>query len=270
MKRTSFPFGRIWRRKGQSGIGLALGGGAARGFAHVGVIVALNRANIPISVVTGTSVGALIGAIYAMNGDAAYILRHSRNISPFTVAGPHFPIRSFVSAWPLELFLRRHLQTKTMKDLAIPFAAVTTDIRTGKCVVLSDPDLDVVTAVLASTAFPGIYPAVKVGSQLLFDGCPVCNVPVSAALELGARQVIAVDIIPSCEFIEPENAIALGDRGLDILLRNSVIEEKKKADVVLEPLGQWSSSLDFSTRQALMKYGEESVFSRINDIKKLL
>jgi NTE family protein len=178
-------------------IGLALGSGGARGAAHTGVLNVLDREAIPISFVSGSSIGALVGAAYAVGLPVEQVERE------WLVTDVHRLFRSFLPTFPraglssgseLRKILTDVLGDERIEDLPIPYAAVACDIDTGETVVLREGPL--VDAVRASTAIPGIFHPVRWGDRLLIDGGLVDPVPVRTCRDLGAEFVIAVDITP--------------------------------------------------------------------------
>ena len=177
-------------------IALVLGGGAARGFAHVGVIRVLEQEQVPIDMIVGTSVGSLIGAIYAYDVNSFEL-----EWSAFTLERDDvfdYDLRTVLSGMgaakgdKLEEFVRAKVPTVNIEDLKIPFAAVATDLNRGARVVLDRGP--VARAVRASCAIPGVFPPVEHQGSLLVDGGVLDNIPASVARERGADIVIAVDI----------------------------------------------------------------------------
>ena len=180
---------------GKMKVGLALGSGAARGLAHIGVIKCLREEGIPIDCVSGSSAGALVGAFLAagkfdvLDAFAASLTgwESLKLVDPMLI-----PKGGIVEGKRVEKFFRDRLGDVMIENLPIPFACVSTDYLTGKEVVLNRGDL--VTAVRASISIPGIFKPVPYGSMLLIDGGVVNPVPVSVARDLGADIVIAVDV----------------------------------------------------------------------------
>ena len=175
-------------------IGLALGSGSARGWAHIGVIQALSEAGIRVDCVAGTSIGAMVGAVYAsgkidelekivLQFDWKHILHF------FDIV---FPKSGLIDGMKVADFIRSHVEEKNIEELPIPFRAVTTDLTTGHEVVIQDGD--VIEAVRASISFPGIFTPVRKNGKILVDGGMVNPVPVSVVREMGADFVIAVDL----------------------------------------------------------------------------
>ena len=173
-------------------IGLALGGGAVRGAAHIGVLDALDRAGLEPAIITGTSAGALVGALYAAGtspseiGKLAQTLRWARLIRPARTR------RALFETGRLATFLDGVLGARDFDALTRPFAAVACELTTGRPVVLRDGP--VASAVLASAAIPGVFPPVERDGHLLVDGSVVDMVPAALAREMGADIVVAVDV----------------------------------------------------------------------------
>ena len=282
-------------------IGLALGGGAARAFSHIGVLAGLTRHGIPVDIVTGTSMGAIIGAMYATLPDVNAIKsRFSAYIdsAEFGESGFNFfkELDSHDEGFLAEMgrLARRGvfnalMVTKTalvnektaessyaflIDDLSvaetrIPFAAVALDLRSGEPVVLNQGRLrDVITA---SCAMPGVLNPVELSGRLLVDGGWAETVPIRAARQLGADFIIAVDVGSSLgPFSTPRNALDVIARA-DSLARNALSKEQlKTADVVLSPRNVVSHWADFSTFAHAVERGEEEVERRLGDLQRAL
>lgn len=181
-------------------IGLALGGGGARGYAHLGVLKALHQANIPVAVIAGTSMGAVVGAAYAAGRPIEELVEmalemHWRRL--FSLADLTLPRQGVLAGNRLEEYFNTLTKGKTFDQLDVPLTIVAADIATGKPVHLNSGP--VAPAVRASMAVPGIFCPVKVGQRLLVDGSIATPVPVAAALEAGATAVLAVDVCSSVD-----------------------------------------------------------------------
>lgn len=184
---------RILRKKCR--IGLALGGGAARGWAHVGVLQALEEAGLKVACVAGTSAGALVGAVYASGR-----LREFEDLSEqmdwkkvlYFFSDISFARAGLVDGEKVCKMIRKYTSGRNIEDLPLPFQAVAADIMTGEEVVLDRGEI--IDAVRASIAFPGIFTPVKIQNRLLVDGGIVNPVPVRVVREMGADFVIAVDL----------------------------------------------------------------------------
>jgi NTE family protein len=176
-------------------LGLALGGGAVRGAAHVGVLAVLEREGIQPDVVAGVSAGAIVGAGIAAGVSAADLLESFRGASWFQIAIPAWRSRlSMLDSAPLGALIEKVTSATDFKDLRLPFAVVACDLLTGDRVVIDAGPLR--EAVVASSAVPGIFEPVRRGGRLLVDGGLVGNIPVRAARDLGADYVLGVDIMP--------------------------------------------------------------------------
>ena len=181
-------------------IGLALGSGAARGFAHIGVLKVLDEEKIPIDFIAGTSIGAFIGAIYASGvsakdmEDLVLNLDRRKTTSFFT---PTIPYSGLVEGRRITEFLKSIIGNPNIEDLNIPFAAIATDVMSGREVIMTKGSA--VEAVRASISIPGIFTPSKYNGNFLVDGGLVNPVPVNCVRDMGADFVIAVNILPSPE-----------------------------------------------------------------------
>ncbi len=286
-----------WRLK----VGLALGGGAARGLAHVGVLRALLREGIPLDVITGTSMGAIVGGAYAAGGDIAGVehalrtllasesfqktrvafLRETKSqrggllysVSRFVRQGIVYGMStmrsSFLSAEQFAANMRAIVPDARIEDLSVRFAAVAVDLEAGREVVLSRGSLR--DAVAASAAIPGILPPRRVNGRLLIDGGWVDKVPVLPAFRLGADVVIAVDI--SAELDDPKAY----RRGIDVFLRANSIKDamlvgllRRMADVVVQPAVRRVHWADFEKFDFCIAAGDRAVVEALPAIRDLL
>ena len=270
---------------------LALGGGAARGLAHFGVIKVLEEAGIPIDMVAGTSLGALVGALYAANPDASRLMeqvisylrsfraRHtylefihkiedkSEGDRPLfadmanLVRKGYFWSRTatkpaFITDREYRRFIYPLLPDYRIEKLQIPFCCIATDIMSGARVVCRQGSIR--HAVSASCALPGIFPPVADGERLLVDGGWVERVPVVAAREMGADLVIAVDVSASLPTFS-------GGSGLDIIMRANAVTrvhlndvQIEGADVIMHPAVGNRHWADFSRPEEMYQKGEEA------------
>jgi NTE family protein len=280
-------------------VGLALGGGAARAFSHIGVLAGLKKHGIPIDIVTGTSMGAIIGAMYATQPDvdaiktrfAAYIDSDEFDDSGFNFFKELDSHDEGILAEMGKLARRgvfnALMVTKTalvnektaassyaylIDDLSVeqtrlPFAAVALDLWSGEPVVLNQGRLRDVIA--ASCAMPGVLNPVELEGQLLVDGGWAETVPIRAARQLGADFVIAVDVGDSIRaFEEPRNALDVIARA-DALARHALNKEQLKgADVILSPQNTVTHWADFSMSAEAIDCGEEEVEQQISAVKQ--
>jgi NTE family protein len=179
-------------------IGLALGSGAARGLAHIGVLKVLEEEGIGIDVIAGTSIGAFIGALYAAGVSVAQMEEVALNVDWRRLArliDPTFPSAGLIDGKKVSLFMSELLPVRTFEELQIPLAVIATDLETGEPLIIKKGQL--LKALQAAVAFPGIFPPIRFGDRFLIDG-GLCNpVPGDVALDLGAEVVIGVCAIPA-------------------------------------------------------------------------
>jgi len=199
-------------------VGLALGGGVARGLAHIGVLTVLERAAIPIDCVAGTSAGSLMGAAYCAGLGLDRIREEAARLRWHHIASPAWPTRGLVSFDKLERWIINQAGDITFADLKIPFAAAATDMQTGEPVVLREGRL--APAVRASCSFPGLVTPIELNGRLLGDGFISDSIPVSALRAMGADYVIGVDILPPA--IRPHlGALGYAIAGIEIMAQKA-------------------------------------------------
>ncbi len=179
-------------------VGLALGSGAARGFAHIGVLKALKESNIPIDLIAGSSMGAIVGACYAKNGDIADLEEIVLNLDwkqLAQLADPNLALlfKGVIHGKKVKELLKVIIGDVKFKDLKIPLAVVATDVNTGEEIVIKNGS--VIEAVRASISIPAIFMPVKFENRFLIDGGIVNPVPVKVAKDMGAEYIIACNVI---------------------------------------------------------------------------
>ncbi len=252
-------------------IGLALSGGAARGFAHLGVIKALVENDIPVDCIAGTSAGSITGACFASGLSVQRIIEIGRNMTWYRTSGFSYSAKGFLSNTALGDFLSKNLPHKNFEDLPIPFAAVACDLETGEEIVLKDKG-DLVTAIRASCAIPGIFVPVEIDGKRLFDGGVVANVPTKAVKKLGAEIVIAVDVLASgaSYWGTPSTLIGIFFQSTMLLLRAASRAHHYRADVVIIPKISHIRPDEIGKMDELVKLGEESALEKIDEIKQLI
>jgi NTE family protein len=241
-------------------IGLALGGGAARGFAHIGVIKALEARNVQVDLVAGTSAGSVIAALYAsgMNGIAINKLALTMDEASISDWAMPFRARGILQGVALQNYLNKTLDNRPIEKMAKPLGIVATDLKNGQPILFQRGNTGI--AVRASCSVPSIFEPVKIGGHEYVDGGLVSPVPAAFAHKMGADFVIAVDISS-----RPENALT--SSSFDVLMQTFTImgqtikayELDKYADAVIRPNLAAMSSSDFSQRNASILAGEEAV-----------
>src|SRR5271168_862311 len=176
----------------RTGLALAFGGGFARGFAHLGVLQVLEQNHIPISHIAGTSVGSILGAAYASGAPLARIIATCRTLRFRDIARWRVSRLGLASNQRLGGLIERVFEARQFEDLRIPMAVVATDLASGDPVVFTQGNL--VDAIRASCAFPGLFQPVEIGTRCLADGGLVAPVPTRAARELGASHVVGISV----------------------------------------------------------------------------
>jgi NTE family protein len=246
-------------------------GGAARGFAHIGVIKALEARNIQVDLVAGTSAGSVVGALYAsgMNGFALNKLALNMDEASISDWAMPFRTRGFLQGVALQNYLNTTLNNRPIEKMAKPLGVVATDLRTGQPILFQRGNTGI--AVRASCSVPSIFEPVKMGGHEYVDGGLVSPVPASFARKMGADFVIAVDISQ-----RPESGLTASS--FDVLMQTFTImgqtiktyELEKYADIVIRPNLAAMSGSDFSQRNAAILAGEEAVAKMIPELQRKL
>ncbi len=257
-----------WLEKARPRIGLVLGAGSARGLAHIGVLQVLSEQGIPFDFIVGSSMGALIGAIYASGADLGLLAKLAVNLNFNALLDVGVPRMGFINGRKIEEFIHLLTKGKTFEELSPSLAVVATDILAGETVVLNQGIVS--RAVRASIAIPGVFTPVEYEGRLLVDGAVTARLPIEVAREMGADVVIAVDVI-FAEARQPtiRNAIHVILASIELLERQIFTGMiKHQADVLVQPrLGHVSSS-GFDRAEECIQRGREAVLERLDDIKR--
>ena len=261
---TALSSGELANRKR---VGLALSGGAARGLAHVGVLRVLERERVPVDYIAGTSAGSLVGAAYAagLRGDRLEQLALEARWR--RLARPTWSRYGLVSFAKLESWLVGIIGDLTFADLAVPCAAVATDLETGQPVILSEGR--VAPAVRASCSVPGIVPPLELDGRMLTDGGVSNNLPISVVRDMGADIVIAVDLmIPLGR--RPAGLMEVGVASIRYLIARAG-DSPATADLYIGiPLWGIGSLVRLSAGKWLMAVGRQAAEQVMPDIKAAL
>ena len=242
-------------------LGLALGGGAARGFAHVGVIQVLEQNGIRPDLVAGTSAGSLVAALYASGLSGAELERAALSMEEATLTDWTLPIngRGVLKGESLARYVRQAVGGRLIEQMTVPLGILATDLGNGQGTLFRRGDTAL--AVRASSAVPGVFTPVSIGGREFVDGGLVAPVPVSQARAMGAEVVLAVDISS-----DPEGNNASGL--LQVLLQTTAImgqsinrHELKAAEVVVRPALSGVGSADFSARQRSIAAGRAAMLA---------
>ncbi len=237
-------------------VGLALGGGAARGFAHIGVIQVLEEAGIQVDLVVGTSAGSVVAALYASGNGGVALSKLADGMDESTLTDWAFPGRGLIRGEALAKYIRDHVGGKSIEQMRIPLGIVATDLDTGAPILFRRGDPGV--AVRASSAVPAMFQPVQIGKREYVDGGLVSPVPVRFAREMGADVVIAVDITALPDGNATGDAMRVLLQTFSIMGRSINQFELRDADVVLTPLLGGVSSADFASRKRSIAAGREA------------
>ncbi len=241
-----------------TGVVLALGGGAARGIAHIGALKVLAEERIPVRAVAGTSVGAVVGAALAAGRDWRWMLDEARRLRWADLVQPAVPRMGLLATERLERYLECTLGVKRFEDLLIPFAAVAVDVSAGEEVVLRSGDL--ARAIRASCSVPGIFEPVVVGDRLLVDGGLLNDVPADVARSLADGPVFAVKLNGgSREPVRPRTIFDVISASLAIVALHGIQRGLAAADLVAAPELGHASYRNLSKVDELVAAGERSV-----------
>lgn len=238
-------------------IALVLGGGGARGFAHIGVLRVLEQEKIPIDLIVGTSVGSLIGALYAAQPNSFELEWTAFRIEKDDLFD--FSIFSAttgaVKGEAVKDFMRRNSSQQKIEDFAVPFVAIATDLNTGKRVEIDRGS--VVDAVRASVSIPGIFSPAVINGRSYVDGGVVANLAVDVARKRGADIIIAVNITEQVANYDVTDVVGIIMQSINIMMSEMAATQLRDADVVIAPPIGGVGTLDFSQKKLCVKAGIE-------------
>jgi NTE family protein len=242
-------------------LGLALGGGAAKGFAHVGVIAVLEEAGLRPSYVVGTSAGSVVGALYASGKTGVQLQQAALQIEEVALTDWMVPIvnRGLFRGEALARYVNEAVGGRLLEDMRIPFGVVAADLGNGQAVLFRRGDTG--TAVRASSAVPGVFQPVRISGRDYVDGGLVAPVPVQFARQMGAELVIAVDISDAPEGQAAEGTFQILLQTFNIMGKSINQHELKQADLVVRPSLVGLRSADFSARQRAIESGRTAMLA---------
>jgi Predicted esterase of the alpha-beta hydrolase superfamily len=249
-------------------VGLVLGAGGARGLAHIGVIQVLQEHKIPVDVVTGSSMGALVGALYATGCDMYLLGKLAETLDMSILWDVRLPRLGFIAGKRVQEFVRLLTKGKNFEDLAIPLGIVATDVINRECVVFKEGP--VYEAVRASIAFPGVFTPVRKEDRLLVDGGVTERLPIKLARELGATRVIAVDVT----FADARKTRVR--TALDVVMGSIEILEEQifrhitlpQVDILVQPHTSHIGTGEFDRAEECIRLGREAALEKIDEIKQ--
>jgi NTE family protein len=253
----------------RAGVGLALGGGFARGFAHLGVLKVLQQHEIKVSHIAGSSVGSILGAAYASGAPLERIIEACRTLRFRDIARWRVSRLGLASNQRLSQLIERVFGSRQFEDMRIPLAVVATDLSSGEPVVFTQGNL--VDAIRASCAFPGLFEPVEIGTRCLADGGLVAPVPTQAARSLGARVVIGISVgLQDGHRGVPTNIFQVVSRAVGAAQKHQLELWERHANLVLRPDVQSLAWDDFARADEAIEAGAEAARRALPRIEKLL
>lgn len=253
-------------------VGLALSGGAARGFAHLGVLKVFREHNIPIDFIAGTSAGSFAGGAYASGMSIENIIELGKEISWYRMSKLSFSAKGLISNKPIADMIHNKFPHDKFEDLMIPYAAVATNLETGKEAVFKDKG-DIGFAICASCAIPGIFaPLIDADGNQFIDGGVVANVPTKAVREMGADIVIAVDVLSSGSTYwgTPSTIVGIVFQSTMLLIRSASKAHHYRSDLVITPQIAHLRPDEIGKMDEFIELGEQAALAKIDEIKKLI
>jgi NTE family protein len=251
---------------GRLRIGLALGGGVARGLAHIGVLSVLESAGVPIDCLAGTSMGAIIGASYCAGLTIADLRQIAARTGWFQVSSLLPSASGLITFKKMERWVEDNIGDFDIRDLAIPFAAVASDVLSGERIVLSEGRL--CTAIRASCSVPGFAPPVEINGRMLVDGGITDNIPADVARLLGADYVIGVDVFTPV-LRRRLGPLGQGLAAIETLVRHAG-QGSNECDCLIVPKMEGRSYFRFSEYKRYIALGEEAALENLPSILQVL
>jgi len=277
----AFLVDTLWNRyrallpKDDIKVGIALGGGGARGLAHIGVLKALEEEDVPIGAIAGTSVGALIGGLYAAGVTTSQMEQMTQeigwsaltNYSRFTVFRLMMTGQK-LSTENMEVYLRRHIGDTRFDQLKIPFACVATDLQTGEKLVFREGS--VALAARASATIPGMFEPVPFRHRFLVDGGLVSNLPTDLLTLMGADPIVAVDVTADFVHAQPRSILETLNQAIYIQSERLAQDELSRAQVVIRPRLNDVTMMDLSRSDDCIDAGTLAGRRAVSEIKRLI
>ncbi|WP_416191594.1 patatin-like phospholipase family protein [Neisseria sp. CCUG12390] len=263
------PAKPVVKAKPQAVIGLALGGGASKGFAHIGIIKVLKENGIPVKVVTGTSAGSIVGSLYASGMSPDRLELEAEILGKTDLVDLTLSTSGFIKGEKLQTYINQKVGGKPMERFPIKFAAVATDFESGRAVEFSRGNAG--QAVRASASIPNVFQPVNIGGRRYVDGGLSQPVPVTAAKNRGANFVIAVDISAKPVKNVSRDFFSYLDQTLNIMSTSALNAELGKANVVIKPqVLELGSIGGFDQKKRAIQMGEQAARAALPEIKRKL
>lgn len=251
-------------------LGLVLGGGAARGFAHIGVIQVLEEAGVHPDLVVGTSAGSLVAALYASGKSGQDLQKLALSMDEASFSDWRLPLfkPGVLRGEALARFVSANLKSRQIQDLPMPLGVVATDLRSGLAVLFQRGDT--ATAVRASSAIPAVFQPVSIAGRDYVDGGLVSPVPVSHAKKMGADLVIAVDVSSEPDGKDAQDTFQVLMQTFAIMGKSISAFELLGADVVVKPVMTGLTSASFSTRLEAIQFGRQAMMRQLPALRRLM
>lgn len=246
-------------------IGLALGSGGARGFAHLGVIKVLKEEGIPIDFISGSSMGALVACFYAAGLDMNHLYKLSSSFKRKYYLDFTVPKMGFIAGKKVKDLIRIFTHGKMIEELDVPVAIVATDLMSGEKVIFKKGPI--ADAVRASISIPGVFIPEKINGRLLVDGGVVDRIPVSVVKEMGAEFIIAVDVSHVKTNTEITSIYDVIMQSIDIMQMELVDHRMIASDIMIRPRVEKYNSRAFTNIEDIILIGEEAARNNIDKIK---
>ena len=249
-------------------IALVLGAGAAKGFAHIGVLKILESSKIPIHMIVGTSVGSFVGSLYAYGYDAYALQKIAMTLQKSDVAELTIPDNGFLKGERLRDYINTKVHSTPLEKLRIPMYVVATDIKTGNSVVFKSGNTGM--AVQASCSIPGVFQPARFSGASYVDGGVVNPLAVDIAKRYGADIVIAVDISSGIDSVVPTTTIDTIMKSIQIMYSKMSQIPLSQAEVIIKPVVGFVGSADFGQRNEAIMEGEKAALAVIPQINEML
>lgn len=249
----------------QPRIGIALGGGAAKGFAHIGVIKMLEANGFRPVVVAGTSAGSVVGVLYASGHNAFELQKIASDLQQAEIRDLNPFSGGMLKGQKLQDYINQQIKQRPIESLKRPFAAVATQLETGKRTVFTRGNAG--QAVRASSSIPGVFAPVSIGEFYYVDGGIVSPVPVDAARELGADIVIAVDISTKASGKTPDSLMGVVNQSIAIMGQKLGAQELARAEVIIRPRVANIGPAEFERRAEAMLEGEKAALAALPQLR---
>ena len=255
--------------KPKATVALALGGGASKGFAHIGIIKVLKENNIPIKIVTGTSAGSIVGSMYASGMSPDRLELEAEILGKTDLVDLTLSTSGFIKGEKLQNYINRKVGNRPMQQFPIKFATVATDFESGKPVVFNVGNAG--QAVRASASIPNVFQPVVIGNRKYVDGGLSQPVPVSAAKKMGANFIIAVDISARPAKNVNQGMFSYLDQTFNVMSQTALHQELGQANVVIKPqVLELGSVGGFDQKQRAIQLGEQAARAALPEIKRKL